>query len=190
MTTDAVPGVADPAEGLAVPEPSAPNIVTLPDGNSVTLHPEITMAIGIAALAVARRGSVQAFVGDRLTGTGENVESAIVEAGLAEVYLRLGIIAWSFKDAKGQPEPLTPANIARLLPYNGGGREVAEVADQLYSDEVFHPLAATPSGSSRNGRTGTSTPHTLPTGSKHPTRSGRSSRKNSGAGRKSGVRAR
>ena len=119
MTELAEEQIGAPAEGAAAPEPSAPNIVTLPNG-TVTLHPKVTIPIGIAALSVIKQGGGQ----------------AVIEGGLAEVYLRLGVESWTF------PDPVTPANIERLLPYNDGGLEVAERADALYSEDIFRPLVA------------------------------------------------
>lgn len=153
MTIDAVPGVADPAEGLAVPEPSAPNIVHVGE-QTVTLHPKVTMPIGIAALSVVKQGGSQ----------------AVIEAGLAEVYLQFGIADWTF------PEPITQESVERLLPYGGGGLEVAEAADALYSGEVFRPLVARLSKLSAVGPMASSTSRSQRSGSKRPKPSRPSSR--------------
>lgn len=107
-----------PAEDPAAPGSSAPNIVELPNGHTVTLRPEVTVPIGIAALSVIKQGGGQ----------------AVIEAGLSAVYLRLGIESWDFD------EPVTPENVERLLPYADGGLEVAERADSLYSETVMRPL--------------------------------------------------
>ncbi len=186
MTTDVVPDV--PAEGAAVPEPSAPskpsNIVELPQG-TVTLYPEVTLPLGIAALDISRRRSSQVIRdGDPFS----DIDMAIIEGGLAEVYLRFGIKEWSFKNAKGFPEPVTPENIERLLPYNGGGREVAEVADALYSGEVFRPFREAQAKLLELMSMEPSTSPSSPNGSTHRTHSKRSSRKNSAAGKRSGGR--
>lgn len=176
MTTDAVPGVADPAEGSAVPEPSAPNIVHLANGHTVTLHPKTTIAIGTAAYAVARRASMEAILSGRTTGGSVNVETALIEGALAEVYLRYGIKAWDFTTEAGEIEPITPESIDRLLPYAEGGRTVSEAADTLYSGEVFRPLVKPSSESSRNGPTDSSTSPIPDSGSTLREPSGRSSR--------------
>lgn len=153
MTIDAVPGVA-PAEGTAVPEPSAPpNVVELPDGNSVTLREKVTIPLGIAALSVIKQGGSQ----------------AVIEAGLAQVYLELGIEDWSY------PGPVTPENIERFLPYAAGGLEVAERADALYSETVMRPLVARLAKSLQPSPTPSSTSATRRSGSRRPTPSGRSS---------------
>lgn len=149
----------------AVPESPAPNIVTVGE-HTVTLHPKVTMSIGIAALSVVKQGGSQ----------------AVIEAGLVEVYLQFGIASWTF------PEPITQESIARLLPYGDGGLEVAEAADALYSGEVFRPLARRISALSATSSTPRSTSATRATGSTPPTPFRRSSR-NGTAGRRSGVRA-
>lgn len=150
--TDAVPGVA-PAEDAAVPVSSAPTHVDLADG-WVELHPKVTIPIGIAALSVIKQGGGQ----------------AVIEAGLAEVYLRYGIARWSFPDA------VTPEAIATRLPYGAGGLEVAEAADALYSEDVIRPLALRLARSLPSTPPPRSTSASSRTGSKHQTHSGRSSR--------------
>ncbi len=133
MTTEAVPDLA-PAEDSAVPESSAPsNIVTLTpcrcpgsphDEDIVILAPKIPLALGVAGL----------WVIDQAT----TVSSVVGE--LSEVYLRHGIVGWSFVDAKGAAIPINPANIVSLLPYDDGGLEVAEAADALYQAALMRPL--------------------------------------------------
>ena len=54
MTTDVV-GDVEPAEGSALPEPSAPNIVKLPNGHTVTLLAEVTMPLGMAAVVALQQ---------------------------------------------------------------------------------------------------------------------------------------
>ena len=152
--TDVVPDVA-PVEGPAVPEPSTPsNVVELPSGQKVTLRPEVSIPLGIAALSVIKQGGSQ----------------AVIEAGLAEVYLHFGIEDWTF------PVPVTPENIERLLPYSRGGLEVAERADALYSETVMRPLVARLSALSNAGRQASTTRPIPLRGSRRPTRSGPSSR--------------
>src|SRR5512138_2622505 len=97
------------AEGAAAPVPSAPsNVVVLPSGQRVTLVPKVTVPLGVAAAAVLTNGG----------------SAPVIEAELAQVYLRYAIESWSFRDAKGEIEPITPANIERLIPYGSGGLEV------------------------------------------------------------------
>ncbi len=189
-----VPGggqaTVSPAEDAAVPESSAPNIVKLANGHTVTLHPKVTMAIGAAATAIARSTVQDAIRSAAKSGTTTpNILTAEIEGGLAAIYLKFGIMAWTFTDDKGQPEPVTPENIDRLLPYGGGGREVAEAADGLYSDDVFRPLAKQISGLLQTLPTGNSTPPTPISGSRPPKHSGQSSRNGTG-GKRSAVRGR
>ncbi len=169
MTIDAVPGVADPAGASAVPEAPAPNVVdvgacrcpTKPhEADLVVLHPEITLPLGIAAMAVLRQGG----------------GVAAVYGGLADVYLQLGIAAWTFTDEKGQPVPITAANIVRLLPFAKGGLKVADAADDLYAKDLLHPLALERPELLPSGPSGTSTSVSPPSGVTSRTPSERSSR--------------
>lgn len=91
--------------------------------DTVTLRGEPSVPMGVAAWAVVREG------GDAPTLTGR----------LSEVWLRFGIIDWTFTDEQGNREQITPESIERLLPF-ARGLEVADRADGLYSDEVLRPL--------------------------------------------------
>lgn len=184
--------VLDLAEGEAVPEPSAPsNIVSLADGNTVTLRPAVTMQLGIAARAAVRNRIKALILSGQTVERAEDVESAVIEGVIAEIYLRLGIESWTFTDAKGQLEPINPDSITRLLPYGRGGKQVAEAADLLYSPEVFPPTPLGPetSKSSPPSPTGGSMSQMNGTGKRHRTPSGQSSRNDTG-GKRSGVRGR
>lgn len=174
------------AEGEAAPEPSAPNIVTLPDGHVVTLHPKITLALGAAAMTIARATMREAFAAG---GDPTGVLQAVVEAGLAEIYVRFGVQSWTFVE-DGVPVPVTADNIKRLLPFEGGGKEVAEAADSLYSDTVFGPLVAAMSRLLPTMPTENSTPPIPISGSMPRRHSKRSSPKGSAGGKRSAVRAR
>jgi hypothetical protein len=79
--------------------------------------------MGIAATAALRRSG-------RLPGD--------VEAALGSVYLRYGIVDWTFTE--NGPVPITPENIDHWLPWDKGGEEVADRADNLYSGTVLAPL--------------------------------------------------
>lgn len=132
MTTEAVPDLA-PAEGLAVPEPSAPNLIVLPNGHTVTLDKELSVPLGMAA-AVA----LQQAQGSGLPA----IEFALTSLwlgcdGTGRPYT---IRDWDFFDERGRPEPITPENIARLLPFDDGGVEVAEGCARLYGTKVMRPL--------------------------------------------------
>ncbi len=125
--------VVDPAEGEAVPEPSAPNVVLLPNGHTVTLMEKLSVPLGMAA-AVALQQS-------------QGLGLATMEFALTTLWLDCDhtgkpytIQSWDFLDAKGQPEDITKDSIARLLPFDDGGVEVAEACARLYGAAVMRPL--------------------------------------------------
>jgi hypothetical protein len=130
--TDAVSGV--PAEGSATPGPSAPNIVTIDcscvgkphETDTVILAPEVPLELGMAAAYVLSTAT----------------EESLAIGALSSLYLRFAIIAWTLVDEKGQPEPVTPENALRRLPYRAGGYEVAERANNLYQPLLMRPLQA------------------------------------------------
>lgn len=130
-------------------------------GDTVTLRAEPSVPMGTAAWAIASLGGP---LWD-------------IQARFAEVWLRYGIIDWTFLDERGQPEPITAANIERLLPFNHGGMEVAQAADELYSDPVLSPLAARRSTLSPPTPTEPSTSPSPPSGDESPTPSKRSRRR-------------
>ncbi len=159
MTTTEVQPVT-PAEGAAAPGPSAPsNVVELDNGHRVTLHPKVTIPLGVAALSAINEGGTFGTVFGRL----------------AEIYLTLGIESWTFRDGRGQPEPITPDNIERFLPFDEGGLEVAERADALYQATVMRPLRKRYPERFQTGPTESSTPPSPPSGPSRRTRRGRSS---------------
>lgn len=137
MTTDLGQQVAS-AEGSAVPEPSAPSPLvnvgacrcpSRPHAtDTVTLRTTVSVPMGMAAMQ-AMRG--KAFEG----GTPADSMGA-----LASVYLHHAIAAWSFVDEKGKPVPITPANADRLLPFEDGGFEVADRADDILQEQITRPL--------------------------------------------------
>ena len=147
-----------------------PTVVTLADcrcpgsphpaGDTVTLRAEPSVPMGTAAWAVF---SIGGTLWD-------------LQARFAEVWLRYGIVDWSFLDAEGEPEPITPSNIERLLPFNHGGLEVSEAADALYSDPVLSPLVARRSKPSPPTPTAPSTSPSPASGEPSPARSKRSRR--------------
>jgi hypothetical protein len=162
-------------EGAAAPVPSSPpNVVALPSGHSVTLHPEVTLPLGIACIS-AIKGAL-------------HEGQPAVEAALAEAYLRFGIASWTFRDVNGDPVPVTAESIARMLPFNGGGLEVAEAADALYGEAVTRPLVQRSRLLSPPGPTGGGTPPSSPRGQSR-TSPARSSRRRT-AGKRSGDPAR
>lgn len=66
-----------------------------------------------------------------------------LEVGIAQALMRHGAITdWNFTDAKGDPVPITPANVDRYLPWQEGGREVAVKLVQLITDGTYHPFTS------------------------------------------------
>lgn len=105
-----------------------------PHGQDVVyLHGETTAEIGLAAY-----GAIAAADG---------VADQRLRLGMA--YLVNGVADWTFLDDAGQPIPVTPDTIRRALPWGKGGRDVAEKANELYSDEVVRPLVERAQRSSR-----------------------------------------
>lgn len=81
----------------------------------------------------------------------ETQEQQTVAVSLALV--RNNILGWTFVDAQGQPIPVTPSAINRMLPYARGGEEVANRAAGLYLEDAFGPLAQRVRVQSRVSRT-------------------------------------
>ena len=127
--------------------------------DTVTLRGEPSTPMGIAGWTVASLGGA---LWD-------------IQARLADVWLKYGILDWSFVDAAGKPVPVTPANVEEYLPFGAGGMEVANRADELYSDTVLSPLAARMSKSSPPTPTDDSTSASPPSSPTPRARSRRSS---------------
>jgi len=113
-----------------------------PDGDVVYLAPEPSLSLGLAA-----NGAIAA-AGD---------DPARLEVTLGRVFIDMGIVDWTFTDADGDPEPITPATIDRLLPWGRGGSAVAERANDLYAEAILRPLLERSQNSSQPGRTNDST---------------------------------
>ncbi len=158
-----------PAEDAAVPESSAPNIVTLPDGNVVTLHPRVTTSIAVAVLSLINEGAPSA---------------AVMFGRLAEVYLDTSILSWTYPDA------ITPASIREHVTVANGAVDLAEAADALYLQEISDgPLAQRLRLRSLVTPTASSTLPISGSGPRNRTPSGRSSHNGTG-GKRSAVRGR
>ena len=140
-----------------------PGTVRHHDGDTVTMRPKLSTAMGVAGYAVLR------------TAQEQKLSLAVTQGALADVWLTLGIVDWTFLDAKNEPEQITPESIERLIPWGNGGLEVANKGDELYAADLFHPLGKRPSTSSPAMPTETSTSASLPSGPSHPTPSKRSS---------------
>lgn len=137
----------------------------------VLLRPALTVPMGAAAMAAIRA----------TPGTQAEQEGAI-----AEVFLHMGIVGWSFVGPALVPEEVTPANIDRLLPWGQGGFEVSNRAADLYGGDLFAPFVATLATPSPPGPTDGSTSASPPSSSSPPRRQRRSS-PNGTAGRASEV---
>ena len=93
------------------------------DEDIVYLAPELGLAAGLAVEA--------AMAGNEGEGQTVAVSLALVNHN---------IVGWTFIDEAGTVA-ITPANIARLLPYARGGEAVANRAAGLYLDSFLGPLA-------------------------------------------------
>jgi hypothetical protein len=189
--------IAVPVREGACPCPGTPHT-----GEIVYLRPNVSVALGAAATNVSQAvvtGYLEehpdmlarlADATDREAKLRELTKGIVPDssAGLAEVYLKYGIVSWTFTDAQGKPRPITPETIAELLPWDEGGMEVAERADTLYSDRIFAPLARRSARSSPPGPTEPLTSPIQLSGHKRPKRSKRSSQIET-AGRPSAVPA-
>lgn len=158
------------------PCPGSPHTV-----ESVVLMGELTLPVASAALAEMR--TADPTIGAQ-------------QAALTRAYLPGAIIRWTFveidpEDPKGvrvRPVPLTAEAVERLLPWDQGGMEVAEQADDLYSERLMRPLVRRMARRSGTGPMESSTSQSLPSGSAAPEPSERSSQP-SGDGRPSEVPA-
>jgi hypothetical protein len=89
----------------------------------------------------------------------EDPEAGVPEvlALLSEFYLLNTIGAWTVRDEKGKPVPVTKANLRQYLLPTEAAFDVADFADELYARQVLLPLATTASSSSPPTRTNGST---------------------------------
>lgn len=141
------------------------------DSDWVLLRPSLTVPMGAAAMAAIRATpSTQAEQ----------------EGAIAEVFLHMGIVGWSFVGPALVPEDITAANIDRLLPWNRGGFEVSNRAADLYGGDLFAPFVPMSPTSSPPGSTDDSTSASPESLSSHRKPSKRSS-PNGTAGRASEV---
>lgn len=119
-----------------------------PDGDVVYLYPELPVTAGIKA---------RAFFVEGMTG---DLDSVGVQQAIAELWLSVCVASWTFLTDDGQPIPVTPENVVRALPYEKGGREVADKADDLYVEGVTSPLVQTLKRLSQPGPTPSGPPPT------------------------------
>lgn len=91
---------------------------------------------------------------------------------LAESFLPTSIRSWTFQGElgpRGEPGSMVPVdreNMERLIPFDRGGLEVSERADQLYSARLMTPLLKRLPASVPRGRTGKPTSPTSLSGHK------------------------
>lgn len=97
------------------------------DGDVVYLAPRLSAPGGMAAQGAIVDG-----------GT----DSLRLQELLWRVYRDHGILDWNLLDEDGEPVPLTAANKEAALPYGKGGEQVADKADDLYSEDVLRPFLA------------------------------------------------
>lgn len=132
----------------------------------VELTPNLSVPLGAAVYAAIRSAGSDDV---RLQGL------------MAQAYLLFGIKRWSFTDDAGDPVRVEHSatdwadTVDQWLPWGMGGKEVAEKADSLYSDEVLRPFLSRPSTQSPDGQMDGSTSPIRPTGPKPLTQSKRSS---------------
>lgn len=110
------------------------------DHDTVWLRPELGADAGLAAMLVVRES---------------NADSEELEIRLGRVYLKYGIVSWTFVDEQGQPVPVTRELTGKLA--WPAVYPVANKASELYSQDLLHPLVEAVSRSSRNGHTAPST---------------------------------
>ncbi len=99
----------------------------------VALAPVASFEVGMAASA-----AITVAGGDPMR----------LEVEFAKAFVAYGVIAWNLttrtvEDGRpGREEPLRldPATVLAKIPWNRGGREVAEKAIELYRDDVITPL--------------------------------------------------
>jgi len=126
---------------IPCPCPGTPH----PDGDTVTLRDKPSLRMGTTALGWAS------------TATGNGRPAA---ADIAEVFLREGIVDWTFTLEDGEPRPLDDEGLAWLLDDYSVAYPIAEEASALYTNAIFDPLlerAKEPRKSSPTSRTSAST---------------------------------
>ena len=87
----------------------------------------------------------------------EGAGVADVLAALSEFYLLYCIESWTLRDAKGKAIEVNRATIDQYVLSSDAAFELAEAADDLYSERILGPLLATASTSSRPTQTNGST---------------------------------
>ncbi len=99
------------------------------DHDTVFLAPVLTTPMG---MAMATTLGAPPY-------TNAHVQAALVDAALAPPPTG-GIVDWTKYNDKDEREPITYESIARLLPFDNGGLEVAERATELYAESYLRPI--------------------------------------------------
>ena len=156
MTAERIPVRVRDCACPATPH-TEPDPVTGLDGDVVFLLPALSLEGGAAAELDLMESQGMA---DRERAT------RWLLARWTSTYVRYGAVAWNWTrlDENGRPEPL-PFDVEALLSDYRVSKEVANKANELYSEAVLGPLleaapAAQPNRAqrrSRTGRTGSST---------------------------------
>lgn len=134
-----------------------------PDGDIVWLLAELPASLGVRA---------RSMLDDAITGS---ISKDVAEGRLADVWLRVCVSRWTFLFDDGSPIPVTPENVVRALPFEKGGRLVADKADDLYAASVLTPLVERLNALSKHGSTASSRRATSATKPSTRTRRSRSS---------------
>lgn len=132
-----VPGGPCPCEGTPHP-----------DGETVYLRTKLGLGGGTA---------LQRLV---VEANQDRADNADLTGRLAEAYLRVGVVGWTFVDQRGRPIPVTPESLQRLLLDDfERAAPIADKADDLYMGTVLAPLVKRVSESSSSSTTNGSTSH-------------------------------
>ena len=129
------------------------------DGDIVYLRPELSAAAGIRA---------QSHI---IAAASGQLAQAEAEAIISALWLEVGVVEWTFLFDDGSPIPVTPENVVRALPYEKGGAQVADVADDLYAASVMTPLLAKVNALSKPGATSITSSRRKPTSRQRTSRS-------------------
>ena len=109
------------------------------DGDTVTILARPSLALGLAAQA------------DIIAAAGDG--STLAQRWMV-TYIRLGAVGWNLTDGEGLPVPF---DVQVLLDDYAFAVDVADKADDLYSQAILRPLTARLNGISQTGRTTAST---------------------------------
>lgn len=113
-----------------------------PDGDTVTLRDKPTLHMGTTALGWASK---------------QATDEAPTSGDIAELYLREGVLAWTFIGEDGAPRPVSEEGLDWLLDDYELAYPIADAASELYTEAIFRPLVARLPKSSRTSRTTAST---------------------------------